>query len=315
MDFERVKGFCQVVVANKVREGIVHLIQSCGLGGMKHNTVMMGWPYGWRQSEDPRAWRTFISKSHRSYDDVLFFLWWFDVENKQHFFQHVRDTSLIQWESKNSELQSPEHGYKNEGHILYANRSLTSRLNERQGVGGGTPEHSFLNQISDAVCWHFGRWQQSVGWMSQFWKVTSPFFFHISDILYLFLTTLLFWLFLCLFCAIWKSAAVNVVIEALNITTITKSIPTLCLVLFMLTLPPHSKTTTIKIELCIHLRSGTVRCTTAAHLALMVPKNVSFYPSNNERFLEGNIDVWWIVHDGGMLMLLPFLLKQHKVSF
>lgn len=64
MEIERVKGFCQVVVASKVREGIVHLIQSCGLGGMKHNTVVMGWPYGWRQSEDPRAWKTFISKSH-----------------------------------------------------------------------------------------------------------------------------------------------------------------------------------------------------------------------------------------------------------
>lgn len=118
MEIERVKGFCQVVVASKVREGIVHLIQSCGLGGMKHNTVVMGWPYGWRQSEDPRAWKTFIN---------------------------------------------------------------------------------------------------------------------------------------------------------------------------------------------------TVRCVTAAHLALMVPKNVSFYPSNHERFTDGNIDVWWIVHDGGMLMLLPFLLKQHKV--
>uniref|UniRef100_A0A674PNN6 Solute carrier family 12 member 4 n=1 Tax=Takifugu rubripes TaxID=31033 RepID=A0A674PNN6_TAKRU len=118
MEIERVKGFCQVVVASKVREGVIHLIQSCGLGGMKHNTVVMGWPYGWRQSEDPRAWKTFIS---------------------------------------------------------------------------------------------------------------------------------------------------------------------------------------------------TVRCTTAAHLALMVPKNVSLYPSNHERFTEGNIDVWWIVHDGGMLMLLPFLLKQHKV--
>ncbi|XP_010739215.1 solute carrier family 12 member 4 [Larimichthys crocea] len=118
MEIERVKGFCQVVVASKVREGVVHLIQSCGLGGMKHNTVVMGWPYGWRQSEDPRAWKTFIN---------------------------------------------------------------------------------------------------------------------------------------------------------------------------------------------------TVRCTTAAHLALMVPKNVSFYPSNHERFTDGNIDVWWIVHDGGMLMLLPFLLKQHKV--
>ncbi|XP_078526896.1 solute carrier family 12 member 4 [Lissotriton helveticus] len=118
MEIEKVKGFCQVVVANKVREGISHLIQSCGLGGMKHNTVMLGWPYGWRQSEDPRSWKTFID---------------------------------------------------------------------------------------------------------------------------------------------------------------------------------------------------TVRCTTAAHLALMVPKNVSFYPSNHERYVEGNIDVWWIVHDGGMLMLLPFLLKQHKV--
>ncbi|XP_069035640.1 solute carrier family 12 member 5 isoform X2 [Lepisosteus oculatus] len=56
-----------------------------------------------------------------------------------------------------------------------------------------------------------------------------------------------------------------------------------------------------------------VRETTAAHLALLVPKNISAYPSNQERFTEGNIDVWWIVHDGGMLMLLPFLLRQHKV--
>ncbi|XP_061447369.1 solute carrier family 12 member 6 isoform X2 [Rhineura floridana] len=118
MEAERVKGFCQVVVATKVREGISHLIQSCGLGGMKHNTVVMGWPNAWRQSEDARAWKTFI---------------------------------------------------------------------------------------------------------------------------------------------------------------------------------------------------GTVRVTTAAHLALLVAKNVAFFPSNTDPFSEGNIDVWWIVHDGGMLMLLPFLLKQHKV--
>uniref|UniRef100_A0A8C8Z2B4 Solute carrier family 12 member 6 n=1 Tax=Prolemur simus TaxID=1328070 RepID=A0A8C8Z2B4_PROSS len=118
MEAEKVKGFCQLVVAAKLREGISHLIQSCGLGGMKHNTVVMGWPNGWRQSEDARAWKTFI---------------------------------------------------------------------------------------------------------------------------------------------------------------------------------------------------GTVRVTTAAHLALLVAKNVSFFPSNVEQFSEGNIDVWWIVHDGGMLMLLPFLLKQHKV--
>jgi len=57
-----------------------------------------------------------------------------------------------------------------------------------------------------------------------------------------------------------------------------------------------------------------VRETTIASLALLVPKNISSYPSNGERFTEGHIDVWWIVHDGGMLMLLPFLLRQHKVG-
>ncbi|XP_031421860.1 solute carrier family 12 member 5b isoform X2 [Clupea harengus] len=56
-----------------------------------------------------------------------------------------------------------------------------------------------------------------------------------------------------------------------------------------------------------------VRETTAGQMALLVPKNISAYPSNGERFTEGHIDVWWIVHDGGMLMLLPFLLRQHKV--
>uniref|UniRef100_A0A668AVX7 Solute carrier family 12 member 6 n=1 Tax=Myripristis murdjan TaxID=586833 RepID=A0A668AVX7_9TELE len=118
MDKERVKGFCQCIVAQKPRDGISHMIQSSGLGGMKHNTVVMGWPHAWRQSEDPQSWKTFIN---------------------------------------------------------------------------------------------------------------------------------------------------------------------------------------------------TVRVTTAAHLALLVPKNISLFPSNNEPCTEGYIDVWWIVHDGGMLMLLPFLLRQHKV--
>lgn len=67
MEAEKVKGFSQLVVAAKLREGISHLIQSCGLGGMKHNTVVMGWPNGWRQSEDARAWKTFIGTNHFLY--------------------------------------------------------------------------------------------------------------------------------------------------------------------------------------------------------------------------------------------------------
>lgn len=62
MDKERVKGFCQCIVAQKPREGISHMIQSSGLGGMKPNTVVMGWPHAWRQSEDPQSWKTFISE-------------------------------------------------------------------------------------------------------------------------------------------------------------------------------------------------------------------------------------------------------------
>ncbi|KAJ8272774.1 hypothetical protein GJAV_G00093280 [Gymnothorax javanicus] len=57
----------------------------------------------------------------------------------------------------------------------------------------------------------------------------------------------------------------------------------------------------------------TVRETTAAHQALLVAKNIDSFPPNQERLGEGTIDVWWIVHDGGLLMLLPFLLRQHKV--
>lgn len=63
MDKERVKGFYQCIVAQKPRDGISHMIQSSGLGGMKPNTVVMGWPHAWRQSEDPQSWKTFISES------------------------------------------------------------------------------------------------------------------------------------------------------------------------------------------------------------------------------------------------------------
>uniref|UniRef100_A0A4W5NB69 Solute carrier family 12 member 7b n=1 Tax=Hucho hucho TaxID=62062 RepID=A0A4W5NB69_9TELE len=57
----------------------------------------------------------------------------------------------------------------------------------------------------------------------------------------------------------------------------------------------------------------TVRETTAAHQALLVAKNVDSFPTNTDRLGQGTIDVWWVVHDGGLLMLLPFLLRQHKV--
>lgn len=56
---------------------------------------------------------------------------------------------------------------------------------------------------------------------------------------------------------------------------------------------------------------STVRNVTAARMALLVPKGINFFPDSTDKVV-GNIDIWWIVHDGGLLMLLPFLLKQHR---
>ncbi|XP_045508008.1 solute carrier family 12 member 4 isoform X2 [Colias croceus] len=116
MEEEKVKGFTDVLVAHSIADGLSHFVQTTGLGGLKPNTVIVGWPYGWRQSEDDRTW------------------------------------------------------------------------------------HVFLH---------------------------------------------------------------------------------------------------------------TVRAVTAARMAMLVPKGINFFPDSTEK-VSGNIDIWWIVHDGGMLMLLPFLLKQHR---
>ncbi|KFD56445.1 hypothetical protein M514_02549 [Trichuris suis] len=49
-----------------------------------------------------------------------------------------------------------------------------------------------------------------------------------------------------------------------------------------------------------------------ADMCLLVPKGLLDFPDSNDR-VHGTIDVWWIIHDGGLLLLLPFLLHQHKV--
>lgn len=64
MTTERTKGFCHVVASSNLRDGFSHLIQTAGLGGMKHNTVLMAWPGTWKQSNDPVSWKNFIGETH-----------------------------------------------------------------------------------------------------------------------------------------------------------------------------------------------------------------------------------------------------------
>ncbi|CAD5228337.1 unnamed protein product [Bursaphelenchus xylophilus] len=54
-----------------------------------------------------------------------------------------------------------------------------------------------------------------------------------------------------------------------------------------------------------------LRSIATAKCAILVPKNIRNFPESSEK-LTGTVDVWWIVHDGGMLMLLPFLLQKHR---
>ncbi|OQR87651.1 hypothetical protein ACHHYP_08420 [Achlya hypogyna] len=46
--------------------------------------------------------------------------------------------------------------------------------------------------------------------------------------------------------------------------------------------------------------------------ALLIAKSVEYYPSNDD-VVKGTIDIWWILHDGGLLLLIPYLLRLHPV--
>ena len=56
---------------------------------------------------------------------------------------------------------------------------------------------------------------------------------------------------------------------------------------------------------------ASVRVAGAAHCAVLVPRGQ--FPLNTEQIERGYIDVWWIVQDGGLLLLIPFLLLQNRV--
>ncbi|CAI4230824.1 unnamed protein product [Auanema sp. JU1783] len=45
---------------------------------------------------------------------------------------------------------------------------------------------------------------------------------------------------------------------------------------------------------------------------ILLAKGITEFPETTDR-LTGFIDIWWVVQDGGILMLIAYLLKQHKV--
>ncbi|CAF2835590.1 unnamed protein product [Rotaria sp. Silwood2] len=56
----------------------------------------------------------------------------------------------------------------------------------------------------------------------------------------------------------------------------------------------------------------TIAIAEARKCAVIVPKNIDNFPDSKEN-QDGTIDIWWIIHDGGLLFLIAFLLKRNKV--
>ncbi|CAF0972172.1 unnamed protein product [Adineta ricciae] len=56
----------------------------------------------------------------------------------------------------------------------------------------------------------------------------------------------------------------------------------------------------------------TIAIAEARQCAVIVPKNIDNFP-DHKQIQEGTIDIWWIIHDGGLLFLIAFLLKRNKV--
>ena len=50
----------------------------------------------------------------------------------------------------------------------------------------------------------------------------------------------------------------------------------------------------------------------AERKAMLMVRHLQNFPEKHER-MEGTIDVWWVIQDGGFLLLVAYLLRKHRV--
>lgn len=59
--------------------------------------------------------------------------------------------------------------------------------------------------------------------------------------------------------------------------------------------------------------AATLRAAQACDIAMLVPKGIDSFPLSKGNQMIGNVDVWCIVHDGGLLLLTSYLLMRNRV--
>ncbi|KRY57670.1 Solute carrier family 12 member 6, partial [Trichinella britovi] len=50
----------------------------------------------------------------------------------------------------------------------------------------------------------------------------------------------------------------------------------------------------------------------SAEKCVLIPKGLLMFPEIGDQ-ISGTIDIWWIIHDGGLLIFISYLLTQHRV--
>ena len=83
-----VKGFFESVIAKNMREGIHILLQTCGLGALRPNTLIIGYRHNWQHTNE-------IEKSQQYIDIIR------DILQMGFGLLIVRNFSYIDWKSKN----------------------------------------------------------------------------------------------------------------------------------------------------------------------------------------------------------------------
>ena len=58
--------------------------------------------------------------------------------------------------------------------------------------------------------------------------------------------------------------------------------------------------------------SRMIKIITTLEKAIVVVKEIQNFPKSDDP-QNGSVDIWWIIHDGGLLMLFTYILHLHKV--
>lgn len=213
---EKVKGFADVLVAPSLMDGLSYQIQSAGLGGLKHNTVIVGWPEHWRQSPN-QVLQTGTGAGAR-----------------------LRSSTTTMSVSNIPLADNRNAGFKSGGAGgSFKQRNSTSAAAAAAAAAATTTTSTSVPLQPNLAC---SQNQQqasaSASSSSSSAKQTN------------------------------QSSRAHLFIELMRNVQVSQN-------------------------------------------ALLVMKGVDSWPESCDK-LGGFIDIWWIVNDGGLLMLLPHLLKQHK---